>query len=1148
MESNGSHAKDNKSDSDNAKSKDNTPTTTTTNTPTDTNKSPRKRRKERPCTRCIKRNIGHLCHDEPRDPDAKKPKASHGAAATDESDIQTDMSRTSIDQNGSGMGPPSFNGTGASQGTKPGFGAAALGQANPLHLVSPNAVSGMPANASASNMNQFAGFSDAWLTAQSQFHDMHHYNAQYMLPQEVTHEFNLLNDFLNTSLLDDSGTLPDEQNLLYRNGQSQSQTNQSDMAGFLAGGGNNNLLPPSAIQAGSMPPPNAEQGNAILRPTSATPLDKTREFYLQAADPSGNDTPEARMQRVLKAKYDAGLLKPFNYIKGYARLSSYMDGHIASASKQKILRQLDRFRPKFREKVQGLTDIELVYVEMWFEKTLMEYDRVFAAMAVPACCWRRTGEIFRGNKEMAELIHVPVERLRDGKISLHEILTEESLVRYWEEFGTIAFDAAHDTLLTACALKNPDDRSNDPIVNCCFSFMIRRDDHKMVFSFIILALAQCGDSNTPRGLVRLQKLAIKTGRSYNSQLEFALMALTKAAEYHSSLQNLQDALPCEEASMCRALDSEYLILRMVLSWKEDRLDVADHLYEKINEQKEDLDTTSAESAADCLFEIGKDLATKQDTTLAVKWLGRAYQILDSQELDRLSRDSLELRMAILQALVQSYLSLGTPEGLQKAENHVSYIESEIGDKLFVLLLRLEIILHSPAEVFDCNTYAGIIRRMVKSVDLSNSSFDLIIYHIRKLEDKSPNLACVVLDTFISARVVPSQREEWICRAITLRAHMAVMHRDTTESIEALVALLDGIKASKETPLASATSVAIHTLIWKKIEANFDQGRLDITEKWCRCALHPVLQASGPLNLSRITRKLLLCSLHGNSLESAAEILASMNEDAKSEPMTIYLAYKLGLRNGDRQMISECLENLGSHSSKDLRYLYACCVDAQQTNNRPIAIEALKMLSEKHDLSHPGPIHFPALLRLIIRLGKSILNEDRSDKRDYDVTIEDICRTFEHAVSVLQQAPRNELGNKMFTLDELNWFSKNAYNLGLANLTSWETRQVVRILDCCLAMGACYPSDMPRGEASDLGLRTMFCHFLIAVGLIALARAEDNVEAGLQHYLVMRRHVKSFDSLLESRMGELDEGCLRDLREKLGTLLIFEFEAAICLKS
>ncbi|KAI1210702.1 uncharacterized protein F4807DRAFT_459543 [Annulohypoxylon truncatum] len=444
MESNDSHAKDKRPDND-ARSKDDTPTTSTTTTPPENaNKSPKKRRK-----------VNHGPHD---------------AAGHDESDIQPEISQNSIEQSAAAMAPPSFDGAGAAQRTKQGFGAGALGQTNPLQLVSPNPVSNMQANGSGSNMNQFGGFSDAWLTAQNQFHDMHHYHPQYMLAPEVTHEFNLLNDFLNTSLLDDAGHLSEDQNPYLRN--NQSQPNESDMASYV--GGSNNLIATGAMQAGSMPPPSTEQASS-----SIVPVDKTREFYLQAADPSGNDTPEARMQRVMKAKYDAGLLKPFNYIKGYARLSSYMDGHIAPASKQKILRQLDRFRPKFREKVQGLTDIELVYVEMWFEKTLLEYDRVFAAMAVPACCWRRTGEIFRGNKEMAELIHVPVERLRDGKISLHEILTEDSLVRYWEEFGTIAFDAAHDTLLTACALKNPDDRSNDPIVNCCFSFMIRRDDHKI---------------------------------------------------------------------------------------------------------------------------------------------------------------------------------------------------------------------------------------------------------------------------------------------------------------------------------------------------------------------------------------------------------------------------------------------------------------------------------------------------------------------------------------------------------------------------------------------------------------------------------------------------------------------------------------------
>lgn len=447
---------------------------------------------ERPCMRCIKRNIGHLCHDEPRDPDSKKAKSVMGASTVDESESQSEMGRNSIDQTTAGsMGPPpsSFDGSslsaGSGQATKPSFDASALGRGNPLQLVQPTPVSGIQANAlNSSSMNQFAGFSDAWLTAQNHFHDMHNYHPNYMIAPEVTNEFNLLNDFLHSSLLDDGALLPDDQNQLL-GGQPD-----NTVPGFLnsnnsitTSGDNNGLLPPSAMQSGSMAPPpsasNAEQSRTISRPSSVVPIDKARDYWLQAADPAGNDTAEVRMQKVLKAKYEAGLLKPFNYVKGYARLSKYLEGHVAPASRQKISRQLDRFRPKFREKMHTLTDMDLILVEMWFEKTLMEYDRVFASMAVPACCWRRTGEIFRGNKEMAELINVPVENLRDGTIALHEILTEESVVRYWEEFGTIAFDPAHDTLLTACSLKCPDDKSNKPTVNCCFSFMIRRDDHKI---------------------------------------------------------------------------------------------------------------------------------------------------------------------------------------------------------------------------------------------------------------------------------------------------------------------------------------------------------------------------------------------------------------------------------------------------------------------------------------------------------------------------------------------------------------------------------------------------------------------------------------------------------------------------------------------
>jgi len=213
---------------------------------------------------------------------------------------------------------------------------------------------------------------------------------------EVTNEYNLLNDFLNNSLLDDGAVLAED-----------TPNRLADQADSMLPG---TTIVPHQQHANVSGPSNSELS---ARPTNVLPTDKAREYYLQAADPTGNDAPEERMQRLLRAKYDAGMLKPFNYVNGYARLSKYMDAHMHGVSKQKILRQLDRFRPKFREKVQTLTDIELVYVEMWFERSLMEYDRVFASMAIPACCWRRTGEIFRGNKEMAELVHVPIENLRD---------------------------------------------------------------------------------------------------------------------------------------------------------------------------------------------------------------------------------------------------------------------------------------------------------------------------------------------------------------------------------------------------------------------------------------------------------------------------------------------------------------------------------------------------------------------------------------------------------------------------------------------------------------------------------------------------------------------------------------------------------------
>ena len=51
---------------------------------------------------------------------------------------------------------------------------------------------------------------------------------------------------------------------------------------------------------------------------------KTERFFLTAADQASGSRNE-RLNMVIRSKYEAGLLKPYNYVKGHARLSRWMD-------------------------------------------------------------------------------------------------------------------------------------------------------------------------------------------------------------------------------------------------------------------------------------------------------------------------------------------------------------------------------------------------------------------------------------------------------------------------------------------------------------------------------------------------------------------------------------------------------------------------------------------------------------------------------------------------------------------------------------------------------------------------------------------------------------------------------------------------------
>jgi len=369
----------------------------------------------RPCERCIKREIGHLCHDE------RRPKPS---------EKQSERSSTSKE-------PPRNS-----------------GPANVYSIPQPSNPS-WPLNVSP---------------------------APFLYPETLGNEFSVLTDFLET--LDEGSFFAAPTSVAPSLMSSTSSTPFTmPSARFTT-----TAAEPSRPEQPLYDKPKEEHVPVVL--PAAT---KTERFLLTAADQEDGSRDE-RLNRVIRSKYEAGLLKPYNYVKGYARLSRWMDRNVSQQSKQQILQPLSVLRPKFRAIAQSLRDIDLVFIEEAFERLLLDYDRVFSAMGVPACLWRRTGEIYKGNREFTELVGVDGYMMRDGRLCIYELMAEESAVNYWEKYGHVAFDSSQKAVLTSCVLRykphialtakantpnapqaNMSGDSEEGFINCCFSFTIRRD-------------------------------------------------------------------------------------------------------------------------------------------------------------------------------------------------------------------------------------------------------------------------------------------------------------------------------------------------------------------------------------------------------------------------------------------------------------------------------------------------------------------------------------------------------------------------------------------------------------------------------------------------------------------------------------------------
>ncbi|KAI7348606.1 SPO22-domain-containing protein [Hortaea werneckii] len=659
-----------------------------------------------------------------------------------------------------------------------------------------------------------------------------------------------------------------------------------------------------------------------------------------------------------------------------------------------------------------------------------------------------------------------------------------------------------------------------------------------VFAFLLIDTARRASANhesSQSQLIRSFKIANKACRSClaHGQLELASKVFERCSEYVGKSEPDEQIVYLTQFTERNENDDQRVFGR--LKFSPDALTLSSDL---------------AENAADSLHEAAKSAADLKNTDLAIKWCERAVAALDYCEQEDLSPYASELRLAIATTMIDALLSqTGNAGSRLSAMNIIEDLEKSHGmsNRVALALMRLRLLINSnPVDIDQLNIG---LERVIRLTIITDKGFKTIMQAIHQAKRYNTMCALTALKHLASDRLVADVADFSESNAMTLdRIERTVVTYslfattsndiDAVEAIDSFHDLLEVLYRHMKTPLSAKATHAAQTLIWK----NADRHGLQAAENWQKLLQHPMFDSAGLLNKAKIWRKAIVTALAREDVPAAREAYYSMPSSCQNEAMSRYLAFKIALKSGDNELADDSLHALSKNADKDPSCLYACILEAEQVRSRHLAVLGLQRLLDKQLRG----THLPSLLRCTARL---MMKELESEGSSSNEAMEEIVSLFERArdnVKVLRQGTDDQWGV------EIQWWSKNAYNLALKFCDTVHPEDLVRLLTVCIRFLDCYPNDGGAMHAEDVLRRKSSCHFLSACGLIVLARsAVDDHEYGRRMYLQARQEIASFQAdigeIKKIRMGDATtdkESAIRSSR--LFQLLKFDLEAILHL--
>ena len=207
---------------------------------------------------------------------------------------------------------------------------------------------------------------------------------------------------------------------------------------------------------------------------------------------TGATSREKRRHRNPSAIYES-VKEPYSYTSGFHSLTAFIQHRFPPHKRLQIAKSLASIRPSLIATSKTLNRDDLIFMEKCFQRTLWEYEDFISACGTPTIVLRRTGEVAAVGKEFSILTGWKKEVLlgkepnlnvntggsgphvgalsrggmfpsraaaaeaaaAEGRIQpvfLAELLDDESVVEFYNDFAQLAFGDSRGSVMTTCNL------------------------------------------------------------------------------------------------------------------------------------------------------------------------------------------------------------------------------------------------------------------------------------------------------------------------------------------------------------------------------------------------------------------------------------------------------------------------------------------------------------------------------------------------------------------------------------------------------------------------------------------------------------------------------------------------------------------------